>query len=134
MNNFGIPDYIVELSYSLKPGNLNLSERLEDCKNLCETNNIKHKILDVDLHFQKFLDFADLNEREKDMIYVTNFFHSAYLTLHQTLRYELDEPKQYDINILIKVYGTLIKYGIGFTLLKDLSFKEFDKLIKKYNK
>lgn len=134
MNSFGIPDYISELSFHLKPENLKLGDRLEDMKKLCEINKIKNRLAPVDISFQKFLDNANLSERERDMIYLSQFFHPAYNTLHLTIRCSFGDLNPYWVNLMYSVYNTLVKYNLENHLLEDLTIKDFNKIIKKLKK
>ncbi len=138
MNTFaealGVPDYVVDLSFSFRPEELRLGDRLEDMKKLCEINNIKNRLAPVDISFQQFLDDANLSEREKDMIYLSQFFHSAYSTLHITIIAGYGELNPYWADLMYSVYNKLIKYGLEKHMLRNLTVKDFNKIINKLKK
>lgn len=64
---------------------------------------------DKDIQFVKLFERLDCNQRERDLIYISQFFHSAYTTLHVTILTLGETPTPGSLEELKRTYETLIR-------------------------
>lgn len=115
--------------------NQSISEWLESAKKLFLQNGgeeIRFPYTTSDIQFQKFLELANLSKREKDMIYLAEFFNAAYHILHFKIVKQKMDLSEYDKEILGNVFEKLSRYNLQSCLLNDLTTKKYFQLVKKY--
>lgn len=82
----------------------------------------------VDIAFQQFLEQAGLSNREKDLLYISNFFNTAYLLLHVDVKIHKKQLTSNEASYIKEVYQKLKKLGLDHLLIKDFGLKKFNKL------
>ena len=97
-----------------------LSAAMNAVNDLCDANGQLRKFVEVDIQFQTFLDRMDLTQKERDLIYVANFFYRAYQILHVDIAVHSVTPSPYDINVIKQTYASLVRLGQEFTLTNNL--------------
>jgi hypothetical protein len=85
----------------------------------------------VDIDFTQTIEKFKLSDREKDLLYISQFFHHAWKTLHISLALKLDTPSPYALEVCYDVFKRLKNYGLEYQLLKTISEKKFLQLLKK---
>jgi hypothetical protein len=85
----------------------------------------------VDIDFTQTIEKFKLSDREKDLLYISQFFHNAWKTLHISLALKLDQPSPYALEVCYNVFKRLKFYGLEYQLLKTISEKRFLQLLKK---
>lgn len=122
----------VDLSQSLNP-DFSLADHMEYIYNI--SDDLDHRLnlgySPVDIAFQRFLEQANLSQREKDMITISHFFNSAWKTIHLTVIAMKEAPTPYSVEQLIKIYTLLEKYNLQHLLYGKLTEKQFIKIYKK---
>lgn len=126
-----------ELAFKLtKKENQLLSEWITSAKELYESNSndiIGFPYSNGDIAYLRFTEEANLSDREIDMMYVSNFFNKAYITLHLTIRTLRGHVSPSDSKILTTTYNILEKYNLEHCLLEGLTKKQYQKYIKEYD-
>ncbi len=69
---------------------------------------------DKDIQYVKLFEKLDCTDREKDIMYISNFFHSVYVTLHVTILALGERPSP----------GSLIELKRAFDVLQRLDAVE----------
>jgi len=82
-------------------------------------NSWDQPFADKDIQFTKLFELVELTEREKDIMYVSNFFHSSYTILHVKILTLGDEPSPTDIYELKRTFSALTRLGALDTLLNS---------------
>ena len=82
-------------------------------------NSWDQPFADKDVQFTKLFDIVELTQREKDIMYVSNFFHSSYTILHVKILTLGDEPTETDIYELKRTFSALTRLGCLDVLLND---------------
>jgi hypothetical protein len=72
---------------------------------------------DKDIQFTKLFQIVELTQREKDIMYVSNFFHSSYTTLHVKILTLGDKPTEVDIYELKRTFSALTRLNCLDVLL-----------------
>ena len=86
---------------------------------------------DKDIQFVKLFEQLNCSERERDIVYVSQFFPAAYNTLHVTILRLGETPSPGSIDELVRVYETLVRLGASRLLLNyKIGKLEFLNLIK----
>jgi hypothetical protein len=80
-------------------------------------NSWDQPFADKDVQFTKLFDIVELTQREKDIMYVSNFFHSSYTILHVKILTLGDEPTETDIYELKRTFSALTRLGCLDVLL-----------------
>jgi hypothetical protein len=87
----------------------------------------------LDVYIQSVLDGLLTTEKERDIAYLVNFCEKAWKILHVDLKSKFENPKQHDIETLLRVYRLLVKYGLQHELLCELTEKQYLKLVKPFD-
>jgi hypothetical protein len=74
---------------------------------------------EVDFLFQEFIEEADLSQREKDLIYISNFFHYSWKTLHLGIIFENRKPNEYEVDTILKTFYALTRLNLQNKLLMN---------------
>lgn len=126
-----------EIALSLtKKENQSLSEWIKSAKEVYESNVddiIGFPYSNGDIAYLRFTEEANLSDREMDMVYISNFFNQAYVTLHLTIRTLRGHVSPSDIKILTTTYDILESYNLEHCLLEGLTKKQYQKYIKEYD-
>lgn len=86
---------------------------------------------DKDIQFVKLFEQLECTERERDIVYLSQFFHPAYTTLHVTILGLGETPSPCSIVDLVRTYDALTRLDLVYLLLNTKIGKhEFLKLIK----
>ena len=86
---------------------------------------------DKDIQFVKLFEHLECTERERDIVFLSQFFHPAYTTLHVTMLGLGETPSPGSIDELVRVYETLVRLGASRLLLNyKIGKLEFLNLIK----
>ena len=94
-------------------------------------NNWDKPFLSKDIQFVKFFELMNMTDREKDLLYVANSFHPAYVTLHVTILTLKEHPHPYSLNELQRVFETMKRLNSEHILLDDkIGKNEFNLLIE----
>lgn len=80
-------------------------------------NSWDQPFADKDVQFTKLFELVELTQREKDIMYASNFFHSSYTILHVKILTLGDEPSATDIYELKRTFSALTRLGALDTLL-----------------
>ena len=80
-------------------------------------NSWDQPFADKDVQFTKLFELIELTQREKDIMYASNFFHSSYTILHVKILTLGDEPSPADIYELKRTFSALTRLGALDTLL-----------------
>lgn len=64
-----------------------------------------------DIRFSQFMEEVVQTQREKDLVYVSHFFHKAYSTLFITVQAMNERPSPADIDEVQQVYRALCRLG-----------------------
>jgi hypothetical protein len=81
------------------------------------TNLWDQPFADNDIQFTKLFEIVELTQREKDIMYVSNFFHSSYTTLHVKILTLGDKPTEVDIYELKRTFSALTRLNCLDVLL-----------------
>ena len=107
----------------------------DNMQNVYDNTDKNHKLNlgygQIDIDFTKCFEEFKLSDREKDLLYISQFFHHAWKTLHLDLKMKFDNPSSYSLDVCYNVYARLQNYNLAYKLLKELSEKQFLKLLKK---
>ena len=86
---------------------------------------------DKDIQFVKLFEHLECTERERDIVYLSSFFHPSYTTLHVTILGLGETPSPGSIVDLVRTYDALVRLGASRLLLNyKIGKLEFLKLIK----
>ena len=86
---------------------------------------------DKDIQFVKLFEQLECTERERDIVYLSQFFHPAYTTLHVTILGSGETPSPGSIVDLVRTYDALTRLDLAYLLLNNKIGKlEFLNLIK----
>lgn len=83
MNHFAIFNMVEEIDKPTKA-----SEMMEYSNSYYRQMNTREwdiPFADKDIQYVKLFEKLDCTEREKDIAFISNFFHSVYVTLHVTI-------------------------------------------------
>lgn len=84
-----------------------------------------------DIQFVKFHERMALTDREKDLLYVATFFHSAFTTLHVTILTLGEQPSPGSVTELTKTFNAMERLGSPDILLNDrITLNKFVKLLQ----
>lgn len=72
---------------------------------------------DKDIQYVKLFERLDCTDREKDIMYISNFFHSVYVTLHVTILALGERPSPGSLIELKRVFDVLQRLDAVETLL-----------------
>lgn len=93
---------------------------------------VQRTFSNCDINFQEFLEEVHISPRESALIYISNFFHPAWKTVHISCLALKEKPTPYDKKLVLKVFEILKTFGISNKLLNngdfDLTEKKFLKL------
>lgn len=117
------------LQYEVDTGELEnkCSSIMRRNNTLCDDYNEKYA--EVDIRYAEFIETIS-NQRERDLIYISNFFHIAYQSLHITATVMREELNEYNREIVRNVYQALDRIGQSHLLTSGLSTKILKKYIK----
>ncbi len=82
-----------------------------------------------DIRFSQFMEEVVETQREKDLIYVSHFFHKAYITLFVTVQAMKEEPSPASIDEVRKVYQALTRLAYSELLTDGLSPEILEKYL-----
>lgn len=86
---------------------------------------------DKDIQFVKLFEQLECTERERDIVYLSSFFHPSYTTLHVTILGLGETPSPGSIVDLVRTYDALTRLDLVYLLLNTKIGKlEFLNLIK----
>lgn len=124
--------YLYDLSQSLNP-DFSLADHMDFIYNM--RDDLNHKLdlgyAQVDIEYQRFLEQVELSERERDLIYISHFFNSAWKTIHITFLSLKEQPSELSLHQVKKVFEYLNKYNLQHLLYNKLSEKQFLKILKR---
>lgn len=124
--------YLYDLSQSLNP-DFSLADHMEYIYNF--SDNLDHRLnlgySPVDIDYQRFLEQANLSEREKDVIFISHFFNGAWKTIHITFVAMKEQPTPSSVEQVRKVFSILDKYNLQHLLYNKMSANQFLKVLKK---
>lgn len=110
------------------------ADRLRLAKRIFEINNLNKStpffLSNQDINFLKIFEILDLSDRERDIMFITTFYHTCYIEYNITINIMKEGIPQVAVDRLLKMYDVLNKYGILnflFTDGKVMSFEEFKK-------
>ena len=86
----------------------------------CETNGQQPVFAPVEIQFQTFLDRVELTQRERDLLYVSNFFCYVFQTLHFDIAIAGKTPSPHDANLIKQTYASLVRLGQERTLTDNI--------------
>lgn len=110
--------YQVEAGLTESPSCLSVA--MIQANKFCEANDQPKQFADVDIQFQTFIDRMDLIEKERDLIFVTNFFHRVYHILHIDIAIYGNTPTTHDVSLVKQTYASLVRLGKEWTLTDNL--------------
>ena len=133
---------MISIETCAKLAEINLDEnapiysKLREIKNTFEINNAVAcpDISDQDINFIEIIERMNLSKREKDLIFICQFYHSCYIDYNITLKVLKEDISDVAADRLLKMYKILKKYGFLNLLLKDecyMSESQFTTIIKK---
>lgn len=119
---------------------IDLNESLSAYDVLKKTKDIFHmyntgsvcNISNQDINFIGIIESLDLTEREKDIMFISNFYHSCYTDYNISLIIMKEKLSDIAIERLIKMYDILTKYSllsffIGEYIDRDIFINEIKK-------
>lgn len=133
---------MISIETCAKLAEINLDEnapiysKLREIKNTFEINNavVCQDIPDQDINFVEIIERMNLSKREKDLIFICQFYNSCYIDYNITLKVLKEDITDVAADRLLKMYKILKKYGFLNLLLKDewyMSESQFSATIKK---
>ena len=101
-----------EIGYDASP-----SKKLRVAKEIFDNNKLKDRFVsftvsDQDINFLEIFEILDVSERERDIIYISNFYHRCYFEYNITLNIMNEDLSPVSINQLIEMYDRLEKYNL----------------------
>lgn len=113
-----------------KDPSLKIWEIMDLTNDVLNSNNadILELFPEEDIRFTKFTEQVIQTQRERDLIYVSNFFTQAYRILFIDILVLKKEPNGHDSSIIFSVHAALERLGSPELLTAGLS----DKIVKKY--
>lgn len=97
-----------------------ISELFQAAKDIFDQNNSGCDVFPLsqqDINFQIILEELNLTQRERDVIYITTFFHSAYTTLNISWYICKDIISDVDKERILQCHACLIRLGLDENLL-----------------
>lgn len=126
----------IKLSYMENDAaELSGADRLRLAKRIFEINNHRADtflLSDQDINFLKIFEILDLSDRERDIMFISTYYHTCYIDYNITINIMKDCIPQVAVDRLLKMYDVLNKYGVLNFLFSDgevVSFEEFHKII-----
>lgn len=119
------------------PGEMSASDRLRLAKRIFQGNNHRADtflLSDQDINFLKIFEVLDLSDRERDIMFITTYYHTCYSDYNITVKVTKDGLPQVAVDRLLKMYETLERYGIVSMLFADgivVEYEEFKTIILK---
>jgi len=111
--------------------NLSLSENMQ-IQFECETlNDDRHVFGQDDIAFQRCIEKVVLSQRDKDLMYITNFFYFAWKTIHIKYICHGEELNNYDFEITQNIFMALQRQDALDTFLHGLTKEELQDIIFK---
>lgn len=126
MNKF-LAEKIIKHEIELGLLDSKLSAVMEKTNELVDDDLDKYPT--VDIQFAKFTE-SIVDQRERDLIYVSNFFHTAYKSLHITVQVMKEELNIYTLDIVKNVYQALLRLGQVELLTTGLTTKTIKKYLR----
>lgn len=83
-----------------------------------------------DIRFSQFMEEVVENQREKDLIYVSHFFHKAYITLFITIQVLREVPSPASIDEVQNVYKALTRLGYSDLISNGLDENVFETYLR----
>lgn len=114
---------------------MSASDRLRLAKRIFQINNHHADtflLSDQDINFLKIFELLDLSNRERDIMFISTYYHTCYIDYNITINIMKDCIPQVAVDRLLKMYDVLNKYGVLNFLFSDgkvVSFEEFHKII-----
>jgi hypothetical protein len=115
MNHFAIFNMVEEIDKPTKA-----SEMMEYSNSYYRQMNTREwdiPFADKDIQYVKLFEKLDCTAREKDIAFISNFFHSVYVTLHVTILALGERPSPSAIDDLNRTFVTLQRLDAVETLL-----------------
>lgn len=106
-------------------------ENLRKAKEMFESNSSeKFTLSNRDLNFLEIFHIMNLSQREKDIVFISEFFHEAYYNYNKQVLLFGKKLSNMEIDRLIQVYQRLKTYNLLKFLFEDGEVVDF-KLFKK---
>lgn len=106
-------------------------ENLRKAKEMFESNSSeKFTLSNRDLNFLEIFHIMNLSQREKDIVFISEFFHEAYYNYNKQVLLLGKKLSNMEIDRLIQVYQKLKTYNLLKFLFEDGEVVDF-KLFKK---
>jgi hypothetical protein len=106
-------------------------ENLRKAKEMFESNSSeKFTLSNRDLNFLEIFHIMNLSQREKDIVFISEFFHEAYYNYNKQVLLLGKKLSNMEIDRLIQVYQRLKTYNLLKFLFEDGEVVDF-KLFKK---
>lgn len=106
-------------------------ENLRKAKEMFESNSSeKFTLSNRDLNFLEIFHIMNLSQREKDIVFISEFFHEAYYNYNKQVLLLGEKLSNMEIDRLIQVYQRLKTYNLLNFLFEDGEVVDF-KLFKK---
>lgn len=126
----------LKLAY-LEHGHYDMSgaDRLRLAKRIFQINNHRADtflLSDQDINFLKIFEILDLSDRERDIMFISTYYHTCYIDYNISIKIMKECIPQVAVDRLLKMYDVLNKYGVLNFLFSDgevVSFEEFHKII-----
>ena len=111
----------------LEHPNAPMREKMQRINELCNLNhpNEQKPFAQVDVQFTGILDLLSSSgtQREKDLVYVSQFFHQSWQTLHQSMMVLKEMPSPQEVDVIRKTAQALRRLELEHLLAEGLPKK-----------
>lgn len=99
-----------------------LVDIMKGVNDILKQNNadVREYFSQQDINFAELFIKLSLNERERDIMYLSNFFHKAYSLLNVDVMILKDDLNKDEQTIVNEVFNRLKKYNLEYLLVQDV--------------
>lgn len=129
----------IKLSYMENGADeLSGADRLRLAKRIFEINNQNKStpffLSNQDINFLKIFEILDLSDRERDIMFISTYYHTCYIDYNISIKIMKECIPQVAVDRLIKMYEILRRYEMESMLFADgvvVEYEEFKSNILK---
>lgn len=129
----------IKLSYMENDADeLSGADRLRLAKRIFEINNQNKStpffLSNQDINFLKIFEILDLSDRERDIMFISTYYHTCYIDYNISIKIMKECIPQVAVDRLLKMYEILRRYEMESMLFADgvvVEYEEFKSNILK---